>query len=263
MFGQYFYHEKIRKSVAIFGRLFNNIYVVNKNSSNQVINQIKVPLAYAPKAKYLDRIRENPDLDNDTKVAVKLPRMSFEITGFAYDQARQLSKTSNFNSPGANTNSRQKFYAPVPYDISFQLSIYAKSHDDALQIVEQILPFFNPQYSITIKPFATEYPDFKEDVPVAIRGVSFSDDYESTLEQRRTIVYTLDFEMKINFHGPISSQSIIRTATGQIFDIEAGLNDSDVLVESVVVTPTPDGVSADSDYGFNTDIDLAFNDSDG
>lgn len=258
MFGDYFYHEKVRKSVAIFGRMFNNIYVLRKNSSNQVISQVKVPLAYAPKAKYLDRIRENPSLDDDTTVAIKLPRMSFEITSFAYDQARQLSKTSNFNAPGSSVTNRQKFYAPVPYDISFQLNIYAKSHDDALQIVEQILPFFNPQYNVTIKPFAREYPDFKEDVPIAISGLSFTDDYDGQLETRRTIIYTLNFEMKVNFHGPVANSSIIRQATGNIYDINAGLADSDLYLESVAVTPTPSGVSPDSDFGFNT---LIFTDS--
>src|SRR5210317_1956891 len=140
MFGTYFYHEKIRKCVAIFGRMFNNLYVLRKNSSGAVISQVKVPLSYAPKAKYLDRIRENPDLDTDTKVAVKLPRMSFEITGFAYDATRQLAKTSTFNTLGTTAGTRQKFFTPVPYTINFQLNIYAKTQDDALQVVEQVLP---------------------------------------------------------------------------------------------------------------------------
>ena len=263
MFGTYFYHEKIRKCVAIFGRMFNNLYVLRKNSSGTVISQVKVPLSYAPKAKYLDRIRENPDLDTDTKVAIKLPRMSFEITGFAYDAVRQLAKTSNFNTIGSTPSTRQKFFTPVPYIINFQLNIYAKTQDDALQVVEQILPYFNPQYSLTIKPFATEYPDFKEDIPIAIQGLTFSDDFDGQLEQRRTIIYTLDFEMKINFHGPISNAGIVRSSITKLFQMDKGLADSDLQLETITVTPDPTDTfgTADSDFGFDTLIDLSFDDS--
>ena len=141
MFGGHFYHEKTKKAVALFGRLFNNIYVIRKNSSGAAISQVKVPLSYAPKQKFLERIRENPDLNDDTKVAIKLPRMSFEITSIAYDATRQLAKTTTFNttSSNADVNKRQKFFTPVPYSINFQLNAYAKSQDDALQVVEQIM----------------------------------------------------------------------------------------------------------------------------
>ena len=152
MFGTYFYHEKIRKSVSLFGRMFNNIYVMRKNSTGGVINQLKVPLAYAPRMKYLERLRQNPDLYTDEKVAIKLPRMSFEITSFIYDNTRQLTKVTNFKTVGTEPGKRQKFNTPVPYTLTFDLNIYAKNQDDALQIVEQILPTFNPQYTLTIKP---------------------------------------------------------------------------------------------------------------
>src|SRR5210317_254083 len=256
MFGTYFYHEKIRKCVSIFGRMFNNLYVLRKNSSGAVISQVKVPLSYAPKAKYLERIRENPDLDTDTKVAIKLPRMSFEITSFTYDTQRQLTKVSNFNTVGTSNTNRQKFYSPVPYNINFQLNIYAKSQDDALQIVEQILPTFNPQYSLTIKPFATEYPDFKEDIPIIIQSVSFSDDFEGAMEQRRTIVYTLDFEMKVSFYGAINTGEIIRNSIVDLYLQNVGLSDSDVANERINTVPDPLSTIglADSDYGFTTTI---------
>ena len=113
MFGTHFYHEKTRKCVAIFGRLFNNIYVIRKNSSGGVVSQVKVPLSYAPKSKYLDRIRENPDLQTDTKVAIKLPRMSFEIISITYDTSRQLSKMTNFSNTSTSINTRQKFNTAV------------------------------------------------------------------------------------------------------------------------------------------------------
>jgi len=251
MFGHYFYHEKIRKCVSIFGRLFNDIYVVRKTSSGNSISTVKVPLSYAPRRKYLDRIRENSDLYEDQKVAIKLPRMSFEITNFAYDTSRQLTKTSTFNTTGSSISSKQKFFPPVPYTINFQLNAYAKSQDDALQIVEQILPYFNPQYTLTIKPFDEVYPDFKEDIPIIIQGLSFQDDFEGSMDTRRTIVYALDFEMKVNFHGPISESSIIRQADTNIFNIN---DQSDGYIETIRTTPNPLGVSPDSDYGFDIDI---------
>jgi hypothetical protein len=235
MFGTYYYHEKIRKCVSIFGRMFNNLYVLRKNSAGSVISQVKVPLSYAPKHKYLERIRENPDLSADTQVAIKLPRMSFEITNFTYDLARQLTKVNTFNTLGSSTGSRQKFFPPVPWTINFQLNIYAKSQDDALQVVEQILPFFNPQYTLTIKPFTQEYPEFKEDIPIIIQGLSFQDDFEGAIESRRTIVYTLDFEMKVSFHGPISNSSIIRQVDAVMHQLGVGLNDSSRGLETIRV----------------------------
>jgi len=260
MFGTHFYHQKVRKCVALFGALFNNIYVIRSNSSGQVTSQIKVPLSYAPKQKYLERIRENPDLDTDSKVAIKLPRMSFEILSFAYDNQRQLTKISNFNTIGTSNTNRQKFYSPVPYTINFQLNVYAKSQDDALQIVEQIIPTFNPQYTLTIKPFATEYPGFKEDIPIVIQGLSFSDDYDASLEQRRTIIYTLDFEMKVSFYGPINTGEIIRNSIVDIYLQENGLADSDIKLERISVIPNPTSTIglADSDFGFTTTIDLTY-----
>jgi len=258
MFVGHFYHSKTKKAVALFGRLFNNIYVIRQNSSGAVISQLKVPLSYAPKQKYLERIRENPNLTDDSQVAIKLPRMSFEITSISYDAQRQLAKVGNFNtlSSDGSTSKRQKFFTPVPYSINFQLNAYAKSQDDALQIVEQILPTFNPQYALTIKPFATEYPTFKEDIQVIIQGVSFSDDFEGAMEQRRTIIYTMDFEMKLSYHGPIADTSIIRDVKTKFFDIKAGLNDSDIGLETIVVTPNPTSVVGldDSTFGFSTNI---------
>jgi hypothetical protein len=259
MFGNYFYHERIRKSVAIFGRLFNNIYVVRKDASGGVLNQLKVPLAYAPRMKYLERIRENPSLEDDTRVAIKLPRMSFEITDINYDLTRQLTKVSNFNTKGVSSDKRQKFYSPVPYNIGFQLNIYAKSQDDALQMVEQILPTFNPQYTVSIYPFKDIYPNFVEDVPIAITGVTFSDDFEGPLETRRTIIYTLNFEMKVQFYGDIENKDIIRRSDAYLYNMNAGLNDSDIYLERISVTPDPISVIGlpDSDFGFNEEIVLA------
>lgn len=253
MFGTYFYNQTIRKSVALFGTMFNNLHIMRTAANGDGVSTIKVPLSYAPKRKYLDRLLENPDLDNDTKVAVKLPRMSFEIVSIAYDPARQLAKTNNVNLVGTAATNRMKIYTPAPYNIGFQLNIYAKSHDDALQVVEQIIPFFSPQYTVTIKPLI-DYPSIKEDVPLVLNNISFSDDFEGAIESRRTIIYTLDFEMKISFYGGASAGNIVRKAIIDIHQIANGMRDSDQFMESIHVVPDPLNASADSDYGFTTTI---------
>ena len=201
--------------------------------------------------------------DAERQIAVKLPRMSFEIVGMNYDATRQLPKINSCAFPDSETG-KKKLYTPVPYSIQFQLNVYAKSQDDALQIVEQILPTFNPQYTVTIKTFPTEYPDFKEDIPIIIQGVTFSDDFEAEMSQRRTITYTLTFEMKVSFFGAIANSTVIRKSIADVFFRDAGAQgDSDILAETITVTPNPTTIIGmpDSDYGFDTVIDLAFDDS--
>ena len=255
MFGTNFYHKRVRTAVSVFGSLFNNLYVIRKNSSNEVISQAKVPLSYAPKRNFLQRIQDmNNGEDAERRVAIKLPRMSFEITQMTYDAERQLPKTNNISTAIANSiNSRQKLFTSTPYNISFQLNVYAKSQDDALQIVEQVLPFFTPQYTVTVKPFS-DIATLTEDVPITLTGVQMQDDFEGAIEQRRTIVYSLDFDMKIAFHGPLNDGKIIRDVRNEFFIIGAGLADSDEYLQTLKVTPNPISVSMDSDYGFTETI---------
>ncbi len=255
MLNQHFYHEKIRKCVAVFGTLFNNIYLVRKDSSGSAISQIKVPLSYSPKQKFLDRIRETGDL-TDEKLAIKLPRMGFEMSSLYFDPTRQLPKTNNFTETVvSDDNKKTKFFTAVPYILNFQLNILAKTNEDAVQILEQIIPFFNPTFTITMKQFS-DYPNIKEDIPISLIGISFSDDYEGSLENRRTIIYTLDFEIKTNFYGPIADSSIIRKAIVDFRDPDIptvgsySLTDSDNLFERIIIEPNPLNVSPDSDYGF-------------
>ena len=258
MFGTWFYHKRVRTAVSVFGSLFNNLHVLRHNSSGATISQVKVPLSYAPKRNFISRLEEmSKGEDAERRVAIKLPRMSFEITNMAYDPTRQLPKVNNISKASNEITKRQKIYTATPYTISFQLNIYAKSQDDALQIVEQILPYFAPQYTATIKPFS-DIPSLTEDVPISLAGVTFSDDFEGAVEQRRTIIYTLDFEMKIALYGPEGTGSIIRDVRNNFFLQESGLLDSDVYLKTQKITPTPVGVTADSDYGFNTvDLDSA------
>ena len=244
MFGTHFYHQRLRKSEAAFGSLFNNLYVIRQNSSGNVISQVKVPLAYAPREKYLERIRAQQNLDTDQSIALKLPRMSFEITSLQYDSTRMVAKTNKFSAYDTDTN-KKVFYAGVPYNVFFSLNIYADTQDDALQIVEQIIPYFSPQYSLSLKPFAS-YPNIKEDVPITIVGSTFSDDFEGAVESRRTITYTLDFEMKTMFYGPIGDSKIIREIQTNFYL----MGDSDGRVSKYTIVPNPSDVDPDSDYGF-------------
>lgn len=254
---QYFYHKRIRKAVSVFGSLFKDIYVVREASSGAVLNQVKVPLSYAPKRNFIDRIAQmNNTEDFERTVAIKLPRMSFEIVGIEYDITRQLPKTLRCNFPPTEggVTSKTKLFTGTPYNIQFELNIYAKSQDDALQVVEQIVPYFKPQYTVAIKPIAELEGQVSEDTPITLQSVTFQDDYEGPLEQRRTIIYTLSFEMKINFYGPLLDTPIIRSVRGEILEQGSGLNDSDQLLETIITEPTPDGVSPDSDFGFNDTI---------
>jgi hypothetical protein len=250
MFGTYFYHKRVRTAVSVFGSLFNNLYVLRQNSAGEVISQVKVPLSYAPKRNFIERLEEMRNgEDAERTVAIKLPRMSFEITSMNYDATRQLPKTNYFSQTlSTDETRRNKFFTSVPYDMTFDLNIYAKSQDDALQVVEQILPYFNPQYSISVKPFGSDYPEIKEDVPIILSAITFSDNFEGAVGDRRTIIYTLTFNMKISFYGPEKQGSIIREVNNNIYLM---MNDSDQFQYNAVITPTPTGVSVDSDYGFS------------
>jgi len=250
MFGTYFYHKRVRSAVSVFGSLFNNLYVLRKNSAGQTISQVKVPLSYAPKRNFISRLEAmNSGEEAERRVAIKLPRMSFEITSITYDETRQLNKMNNISKVvSGSSTTRQKIFSHTPYNVNFDLNVYAKSQDDALQIVEQIFPFFTPQYTVSVKPFTNIA--LSEDVPITLTSVSFTDDFEGSIEQRRTIVYTLSFEMKINFHGPLGTSKIIREVSNNLFIIDSASGGD--YIKTQQITPTPANVSADSDYGFNT-----------
>jgi len=169
MLGNYFYHARIRKAVASFGSLFDSIYIVRQNSSGQTISQVKVPLSYGPKRNFIERIQQTYNGEEaERQVAIKLPRMSFQIDSIAFDSGRQLNKMNSTQQAAASgVTTRAKINQSVPYNITFSLSIYAKAQDDALQVVEQIIPTFNPKYTMSITPFS-DYSSIKEDVPILV-----------------------------------------------------------------------------------------------
>ena len=253
MFGTHFYHERVRKCVAVFGSMFNNLYVIRK-SGNNVLDQMKVPLAYAPQRKFLERINEMQDgEDNERQLAIKLPRMSFEVVNLQYDAQRQLPKMNTFVKTGASDNTKgAQFHTATPYIITFELNIYAKQHNDALQVVEQILPYFAPQYNISMKP-VEDYPEIKEDVPVILQAVTFSDNFEGQMEDRRTIIYTLTFDMKVNFYGPKPAEGgLITRINVDMYDMDVDSLGTDEYLETLRVETNPRPVSPDSDYTITT-----------
>jgi len=199
MLGTYFYHEIIRKNVIGFGNLFNEIYITHQDSSGNQKSEILVPIAYGPIQKFLARIEQQPD---NKKQSLTLPRMSFEMNSIQYDSTRKGSPVQTFKSVNLeNNNIVNKAFMPVPYNLGFQLNIFSKLQDDALQIVEQIIPFFQPAFNITIDLVSSIGE--KRDTPVVLNSITFKDDYEGDYSNRRYLLYTLNFTSKTNFFGPV------------------------------------------------------------
>ncbi len=233
MFGNHFYHAAIRRTVAVFGTLFNDINVLRKGSDGSAKSIVKVPLAYGPKQKFLARLDQQSSLD-DPKIALKLPRMSFEITGMAYNTNAKLQKGLKQTIPDpSDPNKKKTILGPVSYNLQLQLSIMAKNQDDALQILEQILPFFQPDYTVSVKEVNNT---FKSDQPFILQSVGLSDDYEGDFTTRRAIIYTLDFETKVNFYGGASSQSVIKSVSID-YNNTTAIGDKPMERQAIYVTP--------------------------
>ena len=203
---EYFYNEILRKTIIGFGTLFNGLSVKQDGSV------VKVPLAYGPTQKFLARLEQAPNLSQATQIS--LPRMSFEFTGLTYDSSRKVTTTQTIavKNPDDGTDIK-KVFMPVPYNMQFELSIMCKLNDDALQVVEQILPYFQPQYNLTIN--LVSLINEKKDVPVVLENITMDDQYEGDFTSRRVLLYTLRFTAKTYLFGPVTSASkdIIKTAS--------------------------------------------------
>ena len=201
---EYFYHEILRKTIISFGTLFNNITIQRVNDNGNVFSTLQVPLAYSPTQKFLARLEQSPDLNKP--VQISLPRISFEFIGLYYDSQRKVTTTQFFVSKDKNNNELRRAYMPVPYNMDFELSIFTKSNDDMLQIVEQILPYFQPHFTLTVD--LVDQIGEKRDVPVILNSISMDDTYEGTFDSRRALIYTLKFTAKTYLFGPISTQDV-------------------------------------------------------
>ena len=259
MLGTQFYNQAVRKTVVAFGTLFNNIEL-KKTVDGQVIETEKVPLAYGPKQKFLYRLQGNPT--DGRKVAITLPRIYFEMTGIDYDSTRKTPATQKYKTV-INDNGKEvrTQFVPVPYNISFEVGILCKSQDDGLQILEQILPFFQPSFSMSLKFI----PDMDEvrDIAVVLNSVDFDDDWEDDFSTRRSITYSMQFTAKSYIYGPYTKADVIRKSR-----IIETIGDTNVNKRHVELSYTPkaktdinqDGqvtaaddalVTADDDFGFN------------
>ncbi|AOO17731.1 hypothetical protein RW281109_097 [Cyanophage S-RIM12_RW_28_1109] len=248
MLGTYSYNEIFRKTIVAFGTLFNNIEL---RRSTEVM---KVPLAYGPKQKFLARLDQNPDPTNK-RVQITLPRISFEINGITYDSSRKVSPTQKIKF-AKDTDENKNVFMPVPYNLSFELAIISKNQEDGLQILEQILPFFQPHYNLSVKLL----PDVGEtkDVPVTLTSVDYEDTYEGDFSARRAIIYTLQFTVKTYLYGPITDSKTIKKV---ITDMYTDVNTSSAPREvRYTIQPDPLTADADDDFGFGVvDEDLTDN----
>jgi hypothetical protein len=207
MLGTYSYNQVIRKCVVAFGTLFNNLEVRKLNKDGSVYQKMKVPLAYGPRQKFLSRIIEQPELNKT--VAITLPRLSFEMTGISYDASRKLSPLT-LTRKADDSNAVKKQYTPVPYNIDFDLNIISKTNDEALEIVEQILPNFQPAYTVSIK--MVDAMDEYRDTPIVLNNISFTDDYEGSFDERKLVLFTLSFTVKTYVYGPTGASGVIKKA---------------------------------------------------
>jgi len=263
MLGSHFYNSIVRKNIIAFGTLFNNIEMKSTDpSTGEVLETVKVPLAYGPKQKFLVRIEENT---TNRKVAITLPRLYFEMTGIDYDSTRKTSPIQKYKTIiDDNSNEVRVQYVPVPYNLSFELGVIAKSQDDALQITEQILPYFQPSFSVTLNMI----PDMneKKDIAIVLNNISYEDEWDDSFYERRYIVYTLNFTMKSYIYGPYNTADVIKKAI-----IHETLGDLAVNRRTITRTYTPEAttdinqdgnidasdtalLTADDDFGFNEGI---------
>jgi len=262
MLGTYYYHEIMRKTIVAFGTIFNQIYIRHDDASGNTYSDLKVPLAYGPSQKFLARLEQQGDLNKP--VQITLPRMSFEMNNIQYDSTRKTGITQTFKAVDKNTSAVKKVFMPVPYNIGFELNILSKLNDDALQIVEQILPYFQPSFNVTVDLVSSIGE--KRDVPIVLDSISFQDDYEGDFSTRRALIYTLRFTAKTYLFGPVadSSEGLIKKVQ---VDYYADTNTQTAKREmrykatpKALTDKNDDGVvneaddallTADDDFGFN------------
>ena len=233
----HFYNSTTRKYVAIFGTLFNQLKIERRTAAGALQQEMIVPLSYAPFQKILARVAADPDLLNSTRPAMTLPRMSFEINNIVYDPTRKIATTRKVMKPYAddNTNQREYMYSGVPYNLDFSLYIMTKYSEDATKIMEQILPFFTPDWTVTAKMIPDHEP---VDIPIILNSVTTEDLYEGTFEERQSILYTLTFTLKGHYFGPQKTKKVIKFVDMDLFN---GTDLNAPFVEGVDVKP---GLSA-------------------
>lgn len=211
MFGRTWSHDTLRKYIIVFGTLFNDIYINRTNASGEIVQTLKVPLTYGPKEKVLARLEQNPTMSN--QVGIVLPRISFELTSMEYDPTRKLNTLNKLTkqSSTAGTDDEVKYqYQPVPYDMQFEMNILVKNSEDGTRIVEQIIPYFTPDFTVSVNLMPEV--DAARDVPVILNSITHQDNYEGSFEERRSMIWTLTFTLKGWLYGPTKKSKLIKLA---------------------------------------------------
>ena len=211
MFGRTWNHDSLRKYIIVFGTVFNDIYINRLSATNEVLQTLKVPLTYGPKDKVLARLDQNPEMLN--QVGIVLPRISFEMTSLEYDSTRKLNTLNKLTkqSATASTDDEVKYqYQPVPYDMQFEMNILVKNAEDGTRIVEQIVPYFTPDFTVSVN--LVPEIDSARDIPIILNSITSQDQYEGSFEQRRALIWTLSFTMKGWLYGPTKKSKLIKLA---------------------------------------------------
>ena len=253
-----FYHQHIRKAIIAFGTIFNNINIERKNSAGAIAQVIRVPLAYSTKQKFLTRIYRVTDSTTRGEVAITLPRMGFEIQGINYDPSRKTTVVQKNKAVGAgdNVNTVRTAFNSTPYNMNLALYIFAKNQDDGLQCLEQIIPYFNPDFNVTVN----DLPELgiKRDIKITLDNVQYEDENEGDFASRLSIVWTLNFTMRLNFYSNVANQGVIKKAIADIYNDPtmslSTLNDRARYQASV----TPSTATPSDAYTFLEEFDATF-----
>jgi len=212
MLGTTYYHQTIRKYVAVFGTLFNDINVVRRDASDVIKEQIKVPIAYSPRDRWVLRLRRaRGESGTDEAVAMTLPRMGFELNGITYDPTRKLNTMGQVfaANTAASSSTLMKQYNPVPYNFTFNLFSMVSNAEDGAQIFEQIVPFFTPEFTVSVSLIASM--NVKPDISIILNDVTIEDTYEGDFQVTREIIWTLNFTMKGYIYPDVKSGSVVKT----------------------------------------------------
>ena len=268
MFGRTWNHDSLRKYIIVFGTVFNDIYINRLSATNEVLQTLKVPLTYGPKDKVLARLDQNPELLN--QVGIVLPRISFEMTSLEYDSTRKLNTLNKLTkqSVTAGTDDEVKYqYQPVPYDMQFEMNILVKNAEDGTRIVEQIVPYFTPDFTVSVN--LVPEVDGPRDIPIILNSISSQDQYEGNFTERRVLTWTLSFTLKGYLYGPTKKSKLIKlaettfrlpedVATGNttntsntiVVASRPGLTANGTATSNVAASIPYDEIISTDDYGF-------------
>ncbi len=256
---QTFYHQHIRKAIIAFGTIFNNINVERKNSSGAVAQTLRVPLSYSTKQKFMTRIARVTDTSTRGEVAITLPRMGFEIQGIQYDPARktQVINKNKVVGTGDDANTVRVAFNSTPYNMQLALYIFAKNQDDGLQCLEQIIPYFNPDFNVTIN----DLPELgiKRDIKITLDNVGYEDEYEGEFANRLSVVWTLNFTMRLNFYSNVSNHDVIKKAIATVYNDPAMTLNTEVSSKGIITASVnPLNATPSDTYTFLEEFDEEF-----